>query len=246
MWKVINKILWALPMALIVIALGAGAAWPKANDWIGTAFALGWSNMDRLWFVIPVLSLFAIYICLLWFSGRDRPNGNASRTPNPDMPLHAALRWIARDSVWAENYPIARDDEWVRRVDQEFRSKWKIGRIEIFGCRGDINAPIEHLVPAMKDTGEYLAHNLVSDEPPTHMWSDTFRDSNGRVIVYYRVHLDSRDIKKIWPKRSFWSKIRRKSPIERIGGYEEIFRKQDEYYFNQDGFTKTPLEAILG
>jgi hypothetical protein len=162
-------------------------------------------------------------------------------TLNPDMPLHIACRWIARDSVWAETYSPVHDSQWVVEVDSELMSKVLMGRIELFGRRREVSqskGPMQHITPNDKSLVQWDSHKLVTTEPPTHMWI-----AGG--TVYYTVMLDSCQVKRVWPRKSLWSRIRRRSPIERIGDYSAIFAKQDSYYRENFGFTPTPMAALL-
>lgn len=186
---------------------------------------------------------FAFIWMFVWFH-RTRSNFEWSQH-EPNMPLHIACRYIARDSVWAQLYPNSQDQEWVSLVSREILSKWQLGRFEMFGNPEDFNAPTSFIVPAMKGSAEFNAHNLVSTEPPTHIWSHKHRTPEGHTTVYYRVHLDRKHVERTWPKRSLLSRILHQSPIERIGGYNEIFQEQDDYYIKKNGFSALSLEQIL-
>lgn len=97
---------------------------------------------------------------------------------------------------------------------------------------------MQHVATQDKPLVQWESNKLVSAEPPTHMWV-----SGGP--VYHDVHLDGRQVRRVWPRRSLWSKITGRSPIERIGDYSAIFEQQDGYYRERLGFTHLPLAAIL-
>ena len=162
------------------------------------------------------------------------------------MPLHQVCRYVARDSIWAANFPPTKDQNWVSEVYREILSKWQFGRFEMMGNHENFDGITQVVVPAMKGSTEFNAHWLVSDEPPTHVWSHKHRTSEGQTTVYYRVHMDRKYIERTWPKRSLLSRILRRSPIERIGGYKDIFQKQDAYYREKNGFSPLSLKEILG
>jgi hypothetical protein len=160
----------------------------------------------------------------------------------PDMPLHIACRWIARDSTWAEAYPKSQDSQWVVEVDDELMSKLLMGQIELFGRKrevGQSKGPMQHVTPNDKSLVQWESQKLVTPEPPTHMWV-------GGGVVYYGVMLDSRQVRRVWPRKSLWSRITRRSPVERIGDYSAIFAAQDSYYRDGLGFSPVPLAALAG
>ena len=177
----------------------------------------------------------------VWYTRTRHAFEIASYQPSPDMPLHRACRWIARDSQWAAKFSPDHDDKWVSSVKDELMSKMLMGRLEFFGqrrVRGDNTQPLAHMIPAFKSEADWDASKLATAEPPTHMWSTR---SGGD--VYYRVMLDSAQVKAVWPKRRLWARLKRQSPIERIGDYTGLFRTQDENY--KATFENLPLSVLL-
>lgn len=186
----------------------------------------------------------AVTWAFVWYHG---VNKRMERTaPDPNMPLHLALRWIARDSVWASKYHWP-DDEWVERVAAELFSKWHLGRFEMLGVeRTGPSGALNYLPPAMKGASEFEAHKLSTSEPPTHIWSLESKGNDGLPRRFFQVRLDRRQVMEVWPRRSLLDKLRRNSPVERIGDYTEIFRQQDEWYSkNYEYFPPTPLGWLL-
>lgn len=111
MLAIFHKILWALPMGIAVILLGAGAAWPKANDWIGEWFAWLWNRMNNPWFVLFLCVFLALYLALLFWSGRQQ---TAAPKPQHDS-------GVSKDdfcnSFGEPLFPTESLDEWAR-LDQ--------------------------------------------------------------------------------------------------------------------------------
>lgn len=225
------------------VALAAGLA--AISDPISIGKRVGILPAD---FTLPIgeTGMRAIFVAIMlgwmfqWFHRlRDRTE---RETQHPDTPLHLACRWIVRDSVWAANYPKDRDDEWVSAVRDELMSKVTLGRIELFGRLSEQGRPdsvIQHVAPSFKGRANWHCEWLVTSEPPTHMWSE------GSGQVYRSVMLDGRQMRRVWPKRSIWSQLRRKSPIERIGNYSPIFAEQDRQYREKNGYFPTPFAALF-
>jgi hypothetical protein len=90
--------------------------------------------------------------------------------------------------------------------------------------------PLNYLPPAMKETSEFEVHKLCTSEPPTHIFSWVEQGSPDKPRRFFEVRLDRREVMETWPKRSLLDRFRGNSPVERIGDYQETFRKQDEWY----------------
>lgn len=218
------------------------------SDPLHWANALGLSEGNPDW-IYPAIWRQSICfgLCLLWllvWFHRQRIVFRDRQPQEPTMPLFLACRWIARDSVWAEKYDPALDDEWVGQVDEELMAKVLQGRIELFGKRhrhGNPSEPMQHVAPAFKSEAQWNSHNLVSQEPPTHMWQQG-GDS------YYDIHLDGERVKQLWPKRDLWARLFSRSPIERIGGrnYRGIFPQQDAYYRDKEPALMSAFEQLFG
>jgi len=171
----------------------------------------------------------------VWYH-RQRIEFEENKTPTPNMPLHCVARYIARDSIWAANYPSQNDDRWVIEVDGELMSKLTMGHVYAFGAyRPDNHAgysPVKDIPFAFLEKAEWNSHHLVTTSPPTHMWRSV---TNGGG-VYKNVMLDRDQVERAWPKRSWWQKLHKRSPIERINkntrphSYDAIFEKQDQNY----------------
>lgn len=164
----------------------------------------------------------------------------------PNMPLHEVCRWIARDSTWASDYPEQADQEWISNVDDELMSQVGLRGMAVFGQpnrSGQLrHGPYEKLPEEFLKSAQWDSSKLTSEEPPTHMWSS----DNLSAAVYYRVMMDRNQVTNVWPKKPFLARLMRRSPIQRLGGYEQIFADQDSNYAKNAGFSNVPLEAILG
>ena len=218
------------------------------SDPLHWANALGLSDGNPDW-IYPAIWRQSICfgLCLLWllvWFHRNRIAFGLRQPQEPNMPLYLACRWIARDSVWAEKYDPSIDDDWVRLVDEELMAKVLQGRIDLFGKRhrlGNPTEPMQHVAPAFKGDAQWNSHNLVSREPPTHMWQQG-GDS------YYNVSLDGSRVRSLWPKRSLLARLRHRSPIERIGGkdYGGVFPAQDSYYREKEPVLMSAFEELFG
>lgn len=188
--------------------------------------------------------LAALVVWTSFLTYHDLRKRVCNHSPEPGIPLYLACRWIARDSVWAANYNPALDESWVDRVDSELMSKVMMGRVELFGERykrgSGARGPMQHIAPAFKEVAQWDSAKLVTEVPPTHMWA-----KGGD--IYYGVMIDEKQLKRVWPRKSIWDRIIGRSPVERVGGYSYggIFDKQDQLYRKKQGFTETPLEAIV-
>lgn len=203
-----------------------------------TQWVLGELAMRYLFLAAAVIWAFA------WYHGVNKRMERGASEPN--MPLHQALRWIARDSVWASKYHWS-DDEWPQRVAAELFSKWQLGLFEMMGVeKTGPSGAMSYLPPSMKGSSEFETHKLCTPEPPTHIWDWVNVASDKLPRRFFQVRLDRADVTRVWPRRSWLARMRHKSPIERIGDYAEIFRKQDEWYSkNYEQFPPTPLGWLL-
>lgn len=156
----------------------------------------------------------------------------------PTMPLHLVCRWIARDSKWAAAYVPTMDDQWPLQVRSELASKIRQGRIEPFGVptpRGRASeSATSPFIPAFKESMEWEAGKLALSEAPTYMWST---DHFCPVETYEAVKFDERRVRQLWPRKSAVARIRKKSPVQRCGGYKLQFKSQDGQYAQTLGAT---------
>ena len=216
---------WAFgtAIAFVAIAVGAGQVWPKAKGWDEAQWErLGTVVTAPVFWIIAVV-IVAAWLCLTVLTRPKHPDRGRFH-PEANMPLYRACRWIARDSVWAAKYRGS-DDDWPRKVADELLSKWHLGCFEMMGHES-ATGPLGNIPPAMKQNSQFQAHKLSTDEPPVIIWGSP----NGLTDrCFYDVKLDYRDVRQTWPKRSLLSKLRRKSPVERID-YADLFRRQDEWY----------------
>ena len=141
------------------------------------------------------------------------------------MPLHLAVRYIARDSAWAADYPPSDDSDWIIHTDFELMSKLNSGALEAFALYKPRYAPVQSgMAPISKDflkTAQWNSHHMATADPPTHRWS------SNDLGIYMRVTLSRRQVEREWPPRSLWAKIRKHSPVERLG-CEGVFAEQDK------------------
>lgn len=196
-------------------------------------------NLDVFFWVLGGIVLWTAFLTYHELWSRSRRDYF-----EPDMPLHRALRWVARDSVWAAAYR-GDDREWVEAVKLEFLSRWHLGRFEMVGVDSAGTGGSNYLPPAMKGSSDFNAHYMEGEEPPTHIWNAEYRTKDGRLRCFYNVCVDSRDIKATWPRRHLFARIARRSPIERLNKYDQIFVLQDRWYVDRRTLPTTPLEWIL-
>lgn len=205
-------------------------------------------NLGYAWTITPderrALFMALAFLWMAQWYVRLRLRHQDRQPEEPNMPLYLACRWIARDSVWAEKYHPSWDQDWAIRVDEELFGKIMQGRIEIFGRRhrrGSPTGPMQHIAPAYKSEAQWDSSKLKTDEPPTHMWAQG-GDS------YYNVCLDEARVKQIWPRRSWLARLRRRSPVERIGGknYSGTFPAQDIYYREKEPVVLNAFEQLFG
>lgn len=203
---------------------------------LGLAWTITPDQRRALFLVLAFLWMFAWYF-------RQRSATEAQSSQRPNMPLHRACRWIARDSTWAASYPAEIDDAWVSRVDEELMSKVLMGELQIFGRLRPNNqalGPMQHVAEDYKSDAQWDSSKLATAEPPTHMWK-----SGGP--AYTSIMVDAARVRLLWPRRSWLSRRLGRSPIERIGGYNYggVFDQQDENFSKSHGFFATPLQAVL-
>ena len=128
-------------------------------------------------------------------------------------------------------------------LDAELVSKANLGRVELFGVPRDRGGAVYRMPDAFKENAQWHSNKLASDEPPTHMWASRRLDVDPS--IYYDVKLDSRQVKRVWPRKGFWARLWRVSPVERVGNYTQMFRLQDGAYSKQNGFFEPPIEGFL-
>ena len=206
-------------------------------------------NLGYHWTITPdqrrALFLALAFAWMFVWYYRNRVRYEASKPSEPTIPLYLACRWIARDSVWAARLNPANDDHWAAMVDEAIMAKVMQGRIELFGKRrrngAAVAEPMQHVAPAFKSEAQWDCSNLVTDNPPTHMWQ-----AGGD--VYLDVHLDFERVKAVWPRKRVLDRLLKRSPIERIGGwdYGGKFEKQDANYKKMTIRPLSGYEALFG
>lgn len=234
--------------ALFVPAASFAAAIDDPLRWLkGAGLVSGdldWIFPDY-WRQIGLVTFGFVWL-FIWYY-RQRIAFEDRKPAVPDMPLHEAARHIARDSVWAANYPAQLDDQWITRVDQELMSKLMMGHVRAFGIYkpdGDVSVMGTKEIPlGFFDHAEWYSSHLCTQEPPSHMW----RSSQHGGGVYRRVKLNRRQVEDAWPHRSLLQRLRRRSPVERIG-YDATFRQQDEHYRQLEAGTHglNAIDELLG
>ena len=174
-----------------------------------------------------VFAVALIILMFVWFHNQ-RVVFEDKKPATPDMPLHEAARYIARDSVWAASRSPATDDRWVIDVDRELMSKLTMGHVWGFGRYKPDHRPAHNSVDTIPfdffQTAEWYSYHLVTDDPPTQMW----RHGKGGGI-YWNVMLNRQQVEAAWPRRSLVAGLFGRSPVERLG-YAPVFAKQDANY----------------
>lgn len=182
---------------------------------------------------------------LVWYH-RQRIAFEVTRPLEPDLPLHEACRWIARDSVWAEKFDPQYDMHWVELVAKELLGKVSQGRVEIFGepWRHWGNPEAIQPVPEVaKRSLRWEPEKLATACPPTHIWS-----AEPSSAIFHKVMLNRSQVRTTWPRKNLWARLWGVSPIERLGGrdYGGKFSAQDREYRENNGFAPMPLGAMIG
>ena len=135
--------------------------------------------------------------------------------PEPNMPLHHAALYVARQSKWAANSSASLDGHWITRVDAELISALRAGGLRAFGeYRPDAQNAEQgwrEIPREFFDYAEWRSDRLGSDNPPSHMWRSSTRGGG----MYLWVRLDRRQVESLWPRRSLWQRLRGKSPVDR-------------------------------
>ena len=249
-WRVLHDTLkWLWPalfagaIAICTVAVASAGVWPEAKIEIGRVFTAGIAVLNEPISWLILVAVFVVWLVAFVWSGHKLSPSQAHGR-NADMPLYLACRWIARDSAWAARLHPSRDGEWVSLVDAELMSKVNLGQVDLFGVPRNRGGALYPLPKDFTDHAQWHSPNLVlGDNPPTHMWASS--KAQVSPSVYYDVRLDSQQVKRVWPRRGRWARLRGKSPIERIGDYRPIFRHQDAAYQKRHGYFDAPLEAHL-
>jgi len=242
MRKVLHQFLKWFPTAVCASTVAIAAVWEEARDWIGTQAVWAWGLMADPWIAAAVLGVVAAYIVAIIVTGQEPGPRQAHEVKF--MPLYRAVRWLAQESEWAARYPAASDHKWVMRADSELQSALSTGSLLAWGyykADGVVADAGPSLIPQdFWRRANWNSHHMVGPEPPTHIWRNSV-DGGG---VYRRVVLDSAAVKALWPRRSRWAALRRRSPVDRLSkaarrngndGYEAIWREQDAYYRHMEG-----------
>jgi hypothetical protein len=154
---------------------------------------------------------------ILWLTGGKRHEP----IPKFDLPFSEAARYIARSSRFAAK--LTDDPDWVPKLQAEMAKRLGLAHLQAMGRRyrpardsGPSSIPWEFW-HGLEDPN---VHQLMLDN--TTQWPVTNRD--GR--AYTDVVLDSAQLRRVWPQRSWISAILRRSPVERAG-FDKEWKAED-------------------
>lgn len=212
-----------------------------AGELLGTAL---WSMIDeqfvadnRDWFFVVGLAI----AVLVYFSDRFKlvrrdhvqlaPPGAADgalaepgRRRRNLVPLYKALHWIAKDSVWAEEY-AGDDGQWVVALRGAFQRALSLGEVTAFGYRQIsvwvLEGGLSKLEPEFWSDAQLDISHISAFHPP--------RQANKGPLRYDFIEVDFDEVKAAFPPRSRQARDERRSPVERIG-YDEMWATQDANY----------------
>ena len=242
LWRVVHDTLkWLWPaifggvVATSTVAVAAAQVWPEAKASVGRVYAsaIAMLSLPSTWLVLA--AVFITWLVALIWSGHKLANVKAEFEVVPDTPLHMAIRYLARDSLWAADFPPTDDGKWIIRADRELISALRLGRISAFGEHWPERATRQtHLNQIPKDFFDYAqwhSDRLVTENAPSHMWRNS--EHGGGQYLYVRFSLA--ELQRAWPRRSLWQKMQRKSPFERwlksSGGLgKKVIEDQDAIY----------------
>ena len=116
-----------------------------------------------------------------------------------------------------------------------------MGHLQAFGTFTDHSEPLDSgpsIIPVeFLRQAQWNSDKLATEDPPRSM-----RKISG-VGTYFQVSLDKRQLEKLWKPRSIWSRMRKHSPVERIG-LRAIFEAQDEAFLAQS--TPNTFDQLFG
>jgi hypothetical protein len=146
------------------------------------------------------------------------------RGPNL-VPLYKALHWVARDSVWAENYQGG-DTKWVIALGKVFQRALSLGQITAFAYRElhvwVLEPGLTKLESDFWITAELDISHIAAFHPPRRAQSGNLK--------YDFIEVDFDQVRAIFPPRSPQAAADKQSPVERIGDYSPHWAQQDAHY----------------
>lgn len=200
------------------LAIAAAQVWAGARTFVEAIYASLLVVANSSYSLLIALLIVGAWLLACYLTRPIYRHGAARAT----MPLSVAAWHIARRSQWAERYPPENDDQWISSLNREIRDKLGTSSLRAWGRL----APDHRLGDSgpSKIPADYWANanltlwQLCSEQEP---WGSEHNERGG----YSDIHFDPREVYAVWPRRSLWAHITRKSPVERI---EKAARRKGE------------------
>ena len=204
------------------------SAFAAVSDPLDLSKAAGLVDSDTTWALgdgamRAIFALFAIGWFFVWFHNqRSKPETPKRRRL---IPLHRALQYVARDSIWAASYD-APDTNWVIGLRTAFQRELSHGTITAFGYKEIstwvLEPGVTKLDPDVWRQASLDISHLAGVHPPKRVQVDYDH--------YDYIEVDLDEVKTVFPPRSKAAAKGGKSPVERIGNYEQLWAEQERKY----------------
>ena len=140
------------------------------------------------------------------------------------VPLYLAMEWLGLRSTWASRYKNDPND-WMVEAERELRDHAAQGLITAWGTHQQGFARSDYAPSAIPKrawaSGKTWYSDWTSPEPPTSL--DIYGEERYRDVRFSQAELQS-----AWPRRSLFSRLAGRSPIERSGPWKTIKASEQE------------------
>jgi len=256
-WRVFHDFLkWLWPatftalFAVVALVVAASEVWPEAKTAVGDLFAQALAMLNSPWtWVFVALAFFVWLAAFIWSGHKIQADKQSPNNKRNLVPLYKVVQWIAKNSIWAENYS-GEDDAWVIALTDELQTSLSLGEVESVGYLRVQDYLDGGLTEIAKEEWKSPQWDTSSFSLPIPIVSiRRARYGEQQTGGYLDVRLNEKQVKEKWPRRSFKARLFKQSPIERIeksipkndgGGYKALFRQQDENYPKTLGWLKLP------
>jgi hypothetical protein len=189
------------------------------------------------------LLAFLLLASLLGWFHRQRVAFELVRPADPKVMFTDALRYLASRSRWAAK--DSRDDDWVTRQHREVLDALSIGRVTAFGRRYSPNAEREFALSPIPAEFWRTAHLGVFEIMNERSTQQTVHSVKPGGPAYTEIFFDRGQLRQVWPPRSCWAALTRRSPAERRGNAQD-WRERDQKLDAQERAISDGLWKRLG
>jgi|SRR5579871_3505707 len=167
---------------------------------------------DALRLLAACAALALIGISLAVWPARLRLTSEGKAAGRERLWLYEALRYLSRDSVWAQR--DASDSYWMARLEAEFVERLSLGDLVAHGRR--YKPEVEQGPRPI--TQEFWRNVVIFGIDSIMADNSTKHSLHGRQgEAFTEIWLDRREVRRVWPRRTWLARLARQSPAERWG-----------------------------